>query len=261
MPYLAKITLYPFKSLDGVEVEQATMLASGALLGDRAFALVDAQGLYVNGKRNAKVHGLRTFFDLQERVLVVRVEGTEQKHMFHVDTQRELLTAWLSAYFGFPVILQENNAQGYPDDLKAPGPTIISTATLDTVASWFAGTDTRTFRLRFRANLELAGEEPFWEDRLYREAGAFVSFRIGDVLFEGSNPCKRCVVPSRDPLSGQMYPHFQKTLAEQRAASLPAWAERSRFNHFYRLAVNTCVPASQAGKCVRVGDEVVLVDA
>ena len=260
MPYLARITLYPFKSLDGVEVEQATLLSSGALAGDRTFALIDKQGLYVNGKRCAKVHSLRTFFDMRERVLVVREEGTEQKHIFHIDAEQERLTGWFSDYFGFPVVIQENRERGFPDDVKAPGPTVISTATLDTVASWFAEANVQTFARRFRANLELGGIEPFWEDRLYGEAGTLTTFRIGDVFFEGSNPCKRCVVPSRDPQSGQMYPQFQKTLAERRAASLPSWANRSRFNHFYRLAVNTCVPESEAGKSVRVGDEVVLVD-
>lgn len=259
MPYLAKITLYPFKSFDGIDVEQATLLASGALQGDRVFSLVDERGLYVNGKRNAKVHGLRTFFDVRERVLVVRVEGTEQKHMFHVDAEKERLTAWLSDYFGFSVTIQQNDAQGYPDDLKAPGPTVISAGTLDTVASWFPAANAETFKLRFRANLEFADAEPFWEDRLYGDADTVVPFRIGAVLFEGINPCKRCVVPSRDPQSGQMYPHFQKTLAEKRAAYLPSWANRSRFNHFYRLAVNTRVPESEAGKIVRVGDEIVLL--
>ena len=260
MPYLARMTLYPFKSLDGVEVEQATMLASGALQGDRAFALVDERGLYVNGKRNAKIHGLRSFFDLRERVLLVHVEGTTREYAFHVDAERGRLTDWLSDYFGFPVRLQQNDAQGYPDDLKAPGPTVISASTLDTVASWFPDADTRTFKQRFRANLELAGVEPFWEDRLYGEAGTTVRFRIGAVVFEGTNPCKRCVVPSRDPLSGQMYPLFQKTLAEKRAEYLPSWANRSRFNHFYRLAVNTCVPASEAGKVLHLGDEVTVLE-
>ena len=212
-------------------------------------------------KRNAKVHGLRTFFDVRERVLVARVEETEQKHIFHVDLERERLIAWLSDYFGFSVTVQENDAQGYPDDLKAPGPTIISAGTLDTVASWFPEANAQTFKLRFRANLELADAEPFWEDRLYGDADTVVPFRIGDVLFEGINPCKRCVVPSRDPQSGQMYPHFQKTLAEKRAEYLPSWANRSRFNHFYRLAVNTRVPASETGKVVRVGDEVVMLSA
>lgn len=56
-----------------------------------------------------------------------------------------------------------------------------------------------------------------------------------------------------------MYPLFQKTLAERRAAYLLAWATRSCFNHFYRLAVNTLVPASEAGKVVRVGDEVAIL--
>jgi uncharacterized protein len=42
---------------------------------------------------------------------------------------------------------------------------------------------------------------------------------------------------------------------------LPTWAERSRFNHFYRLAINTIVPADQAGKIIRVGDEIEVVPA
>jgi uncharacterized protein YcbX len=260
MPYLAKIMLYPIKALDGIEVEQATLLASGALKGDRAFALVDEQGQYINGKRNAKVHGLRTFFDSRERLLAVRIEGTELQYTFQLEREKERLEAWMSAYFGIKVALWHNDGQGYPDDVRAAGPTIIGTRTLETVASWFPRAESQTFALRFRANLEIADAEPFWEDRLYDEVGTVVRFRVGDVLFEGSNPCKRCVVPSRDPRSGQTYPLFQKTLAEKRAAYLPAWANRSRFNHFYRLAVNTCVPASEAGKVLRVGDEVVLME-
>ena len=60
MPYLARILIYPIKSLDGVAVTQATVLKSGALQSDREFAIVDEHGRFVNGKRNAKVHGLRS---------------------------------------------------------------------------------------------------------------------------------------------------------------------------------------------------------
>ena len=51
---------------------------------------------------------------------------------------------------------------------------------------------------------------------------------------------------------------FSKTFAERRQATLPAWAEPARFNHYYRLAVNTCT--IEAGR-LRVGDELTLVDA
>lgn len=54
-PYLAKILLYPVKSLDGVEVENARVLASGALQYDRKFAIFDEQARFVNAKRHAKI--------------------------------------------------------------------------------------------------------------------------------------------------------------------------------------------------------------
>jgi hypothetical protein len=67
------------------------------------------------------------------------------------------------------------------------------------------------------------------------------------------------VVPPRDPFTGTGIPEFAKVFARKREEKLPRWAERSRFNHFYRLAVNTKVPEDQAGKVVRVGDELELI--
>jgi uncharacterized protein YcbX len=48
MPYLAKIWLYPIKSLDGIEVEKATILDRGSLEYDREFAFFDAENKFVN---------------------------------------------------------------------------------------------------------------------------------------------------------------------------------------------------------------------
>jgi len=100
---------------------------------------------------------------------------------------------------------------------------------------------------------------PFWEDRLYGVKGSRVRFRIGDCLLDGNNPCQRCVVPPRDPLTGEGYPNFSKIFAEKRAQTLPDWAEKSRFNHYYRLAINTLVPQDQAGKAIQIGDVVEVV--
>ena len=159
------------------------------------------------------------------------------------------------------------SAAGFPDDDLAPGPTIVSTASLEAVCAWFPGMTLDSARLRFRASLEISGvptesgQVPaFWEDRLFGADGASpVRFRIGDVLFEGSNPCARCVVPSREPSTGFVTPAFQRRFAERRQAALPHWAPAERFDHFYRMAVNTRVPASERGKLLRLGDAVELM--
>jgi uncharacterized protein len=256
MPYLARIYIYPMKSLEGVSLSSVSILASGALQHDRTFALVDEQGKFVNGKRNSKVHHLRSRFDFAAGVLTLWVQGTEREASFHLATEREALNSWLSTYFDRAVTVVENTVSGFPDDTKASGPTVISTATLQTVASWFPDLDEQTIRLRLRANLEIGGVPAFWEDKLFAEAETVVPFHIGDVLFEGVNPCQRCVVPSRDPYTGEIFPHFQEIVMKKRKESLPSWSTSSRFNHFYRLSTNTRISASEEGKRLHIGDSI-----
>jgi uncharacterized protein YcbX len=205
----------------------------------------------MNGKRTPKVHLLRSRIDPNGRS--VAFETPNMRQSFQIDSDRPQLESWLSNFFGVSVTLVENTDSGFPDDTNAPGPTVISTATLREVASWFPGLGLDEARLRFRANLEIDGVEPFWEDRLYGEQGQIVQFEIGDTLFEGVNPCQRCVVPTRSPLSGEADSEFAKTFAERRQESLPEWVTRSRFDHYYRLAVNT---RGMGGGIMRLGDEV-----
>jgi uncharacterized protein YcbX len=243
IPYLARITIYPIKSLDGVEVEAATLLPGGALEHDRRFALLDDQG-FVNGKRTDNVHRLRALTDVAARTLELSGDAARCEPIgrpFQLDSDRAILTAWLRQYFKLDESLRlvENVAGGFPDDTQSPGPTIVSTATLERVASWFPDLTLDEVRRRFRANLEIGGVEAFWEDRLFGEAGEVVRFCLGDAVLEGVNPCQRCVVPTRDSFSGVAIAGFAKRFAEQRQACFPPWAARSRFDHFYRLAVNT----------------------
>jgi uncharacterized protein len=256
LPHLASIFIYPVKSLEPVSVQQIRVLASGALEGDRGFAMFEAGDKFVNGKRNPLVHRLRSSFDPLTGVLRIGRAETGLTSAFHVDKQKAELETWLTEFFGMPVSFRRNAEVGFPDDLDCPGPTLISTSTLAEVASWFPPLDVQQMRVRIRANLEFGGVEPFWEDRLYSVKGSLVRFRIGDCLFDGNNPCQRCVVPPRDPQTGENYPGFSKIFTEKRQRTLPAWAEKSRFNHFYRLAINTIVPEGQSGKSLRVGDEV-----
>jgi len=86
-----------------------------------------------------------------------------------------------------------------------------------------------------------------------------VRFRIGDVQFEGSNPCARCPVPPRNPQTGAEFPGFQKRFTELRRATLPSWSPQERFDHFYRMATNTRVAPAESNKLLRLNDPVVLL--
>lgn len=259
MPYLAGISLYPIKSLDGIAVNQAKVLPSGALCHDREFAILDTQGRFVNGKRNANVHLLRSTWDVSTQTICLQIQGTLEKHEFEMESDRIQLETWLSEYFGFAVTLVRNSNTGFPDDNIASGPTVISTATLETVASWFPGISVTEMRQRLRTNLEINGVPRFWEDRLFANEGEVVKFQIGEVIFEGINPCQRCIVPTRNSLTGESYANFPKVFTEKRRETLPNWVNSSRFNHFYRLSINTKIPAIEAGKVLQIGDEIKLL--
>lgn len=256
--YLAGIRIYPVKSLDPVTLTEATILPSGALVHDREFALRDAEGRYVNAKRHALIHQLRMEWDDERNTVCLRPEGSAREFSFSLTEDVNALENWLGRFFDQPITLARSPDAGFPDDTNAPGPTVISTATLEAVASWYPGLSVAEIRTRFRANLELGGVPAFWEDRLYGEAGAAVFFQIGDVQIEGVNPCQRCIVPTRDTHTSELYPDFAQIFRTKREETLPPWATRSRFNHFYRLAVNTCIPLSEPSKILRVGDPVTL---
>ncbi|NJN38506.1 MAG: MOSC domain-containing protein [Acaryochloridaceae cyanobacterium CSU_3_4] len=252
-PYLARIDLYPFKSLDGVRVKMARVLSSGALEHDREYALFDHQGRVVNGKRCAQIHRLRSQFTDNFQTIALGDINESTAQVFHVDRDLASLEAWLSNYLQRDIHIQHNSTMGFPDDTQSPGPTLISTATLEIIASWFPPLTLAEIRRRFRTNLEIGGVPAFWEDQLFAAADQRVQFQIGSLVLEGVNPCQRCIVPSRDSHSGAATAQFQKIFSHNRQQSLLDGVNRDRFNHFYRLAVNTQVSKAQ-GKTITEGD-------
>lgn len=257
---LGRIWIYPIKSLPGVEVAQARILPAGNLEHDREFALVDGDGRFMNAKRTAEIHRIRATWDLASRQvsLAERVDVTGQpstESTFHLDQDRTEISDWFSAFFEMPLTLIHQADGGFPDDTESPGPTVVSTASLQAVAGWFPELDTDELRYRFRANLELAGGEPFAEDLLVAGDDQPVPFQVGEAMLFGTNPCQRCVVPTRSPITGAVWPGFQKQFANRRQAEFTLPSKRGRFDHFYRLSVNTKVRHSEP-QVVRVGDSV-----
>jgi uncharacterized protein YcbX len=258
--WLANIRLHPIKGLDPVSIAEARVGPNGGLELDRVWVLLSVDGQWINGKRTAAIHHIRAEYDPLVSMVTLSVSGGAKKSNrlkpahFAFPADHERAAAWFSEYFDQTVIVR-HISEGAPDDGLAPGPTIVSTASLRAVCEFFPGIELHQARERFRTTLEVDGVPAFWEDQLFGEHENYpVRFKIGEVAFEGSNPCARCPVPPRNPRTGEGLVGFQKKFAEMRSASLPATSPASRFDHFYRLATNTRVPGTEQGKLLRVGD-------
>ncbi len=247
-PYLSRIFIYPFKGLDPQEVDSVKVLKSGSLEHDREFALFDEDGNVISGKREKKVHKVRSFVDFNEELIRLRYEREEYEFSF---ADFKGIEEFFSEVFGYRVTLRRFEGEGFPDDRKAHGPTLVSGETLREIAGWF-GLDEENVRRRFRTNLEIANVPPFWEDMLVGK-----KFRVGDVILEGAGISKRCPVPTRDPLTGEEYEGFVKRFIDMRKRTLPAWSPKDIFSDtFYRLCLNTVSFESNEGKILKVGDKV-----
>jgi uncharacterized protein YcbX len=259
MAVVSRINVFPVKSCDGLSVAQSRVLPTGALQHDRQFALVDSEGRFINAKSTPVIHRLMMKVDPGTREFHVGHREGALELQGHLDHDGKELSDWLSTFFEKDVSIVENDEVGFPDDLDASGPTVISVATLQAVSEWFPGLSLESVRMRFRANIEIDGVEPFWEDRLFGGDQQPKPFRVGQILFGGTNPCQRCVVPTRDQLTGEVTPpSFAQKFREFREQTLPDWAARERFNHFYRLSTNTRLLGGEGG-VFQVGDFIELV--
>jgi uncharacterized protein YcbX len=293
MPTLDRITIYPVKSLDGMEVVESCVLKSAGLENDRRWRLIDMDGRVINAKRSPVFSAIRAEFELDERLVTLWVDpaavaaaalpaadlerlrglagdlggqrsgGPIVRDSFHLVPGQGGPCEWLSEAFGVGVLLQERADGGFPDDRDAPGPTLVSTATLMEVARWF-GFDLAESRRRFRANLEIGGCDAFWEDTLASPARPELqpslldlpadlpvdpyadlpppeprAFSIGDARFIATNVCRRCVVPSRDTRTGAGTEHFRDAFEARRSRGMRADVDAGGWGSLYRLGVNT----------------------
>ncbi|MCE9630381.1 MAG: MOSC N-terminal beta barrel domain-containing protein [Planctomycetia bacterium] len=212
MSTLDRITIYPVKSLDGVDVATARVLPAGGLEHDRRWQLVDMEGRVLNAKRSPLLHAIRAEYDLGDlagsdataaggvprlgaNVITLAIDpaavaaraipAIERLAGLAADTfplvpGPDGPCGWLAEAFGQPVLLLERADGGFPDDREAAGPTVISTATLVEVARWFR-LDVDECRRRFRANLEVGGCAAFWEDSLASPARPELQPSLGDL--------------------------------------------------------------------------------
>ncbi|MCS7019860.1 MAG: MOSC N-terminal beta barrel domain-containing protein [Cytophagales bacterium] len=253
MPFVENIVVYPIKSMDGLSVRQAVVTKGGSLAWDRQFAFFTAEGKTVNAKKYPTIQQIRADFNLNYG-LVTFTFGKQSK-TFDLFYDQAAIAQWIGGFLGIAIEMRQNNNSGFPDDRQRSGPTVISTATLQTVANWF-GLSVEQTRRRFRANIEIGGCPPFWEDSLLQAPDTPRSFYLGEVEIYGLKACARCPVPSRNPDTGIALAHFQAVFERLRREHLPSFAPVSQFPHYYFLSINTQIPAHQAGKVIQIGDVV-----
>jgi uncharacterized protein YcbX len=266
-PRLANIRLHPIKSLDPVSVAEARIGPACGLELDRTWALYTLDNRVVRGKRTPAIFRIRAEFapDVSSVTLSAPTDHRRiESRQFAFPQEHDAAAEWFTEYFEQRILVRHSR-NGYPDDAIANGPTIISTPTLRTICEWFPELTLCEARRRFRTTLEIdcaAAPDalpPFWEDCLFGPANTYaVRFSVGEVNFEGSNPCERCSVPPRDSYTGEDGTGFQKRFSDLRREHLPPWATAELFDHFYRLATNTRVALGETGKMLRAGDPVIL---
>ena len=254
MPSLLSITVYPIKSLDGLDLPAATVLPSGALQNDRRYALFDSEDRIVNGKRVPAIGLLRATYDDMATRVTLSYEDDQQT--FSLEREQAELAHWCGKVLGLDCRMAENNETGFPDDLEAPGPTLISTGSLEAIGKWFPEIRLGETRRRFRANLEIDVAQPFWEDRLLSDLNPTHEFCIGPTRWRAEKICQRCAVPSRDSRTAEAITGFARDFALRREQQLPPWSPRGMFDHFFRFAINTRLVAAGNDRAIRVGDEV-----
>lgn len=258
-PTVGRITIYPVKSLDGVSLQKARVGNGGCLLHDREYAIVDSSGNFINGKSNEQVHRLRSQVDLGNNIISFRHQEEVSWKNFHLQNEIAAINIYLSEFFGTRAALLKNTEGRFMDIPDIAGITAVSTASLETVTSWFADMDIEETRKRFRATIEIRNVPAFWEDRLFFEEGTAVKFKAGEITFLGISPRARCVVPTRHPETGEVIHGFPKTFARQRTETLPEWSTLSDYGHAYYLTVNCFIPATEFDKQIEVGDEVKII--
>jgi len=258
MARIAGLRVFPVKGLDGEAVERAALRPGGTLAGDRAFALVAEDGDPVNAKQFPDLHDFRTDCDPEAETLVV-VGPDGDRREFDLREDLDAAGDWFADRLDADLALARADGDAGFVDRPSMGPSVVSTATLEAVASWFDGLDTEDVRRRLRANVEVGGVPAFWEDRFVGEDAP--AFEAGGVRFEGVTPCNRCVVPSRDPDTGEPVEGFRRTFRSERERAFPAWADWDAFDHYYAVMILARAPGLAGDEVLAVGDDVAVEPA
>ena len=225
---IAQLFLYPVKGCRGIEIERATLAATGLEvdgIGDREWVVVDAAGEFLSQRvlpQMALIETRLTSTALRLKapgMLQLEVPFASEGDVVNVTvwndtvaavTQGEVADAWFSRYLGQPCRLMRFDPEARRlSNVRYTGATPAPYKFADAFALLIASTASLTdlnARLdkrgmaavsleRFRPNIVLDGVDAFEEDYVERVT-------LGDAELKVVKPCVRCSVPNVDPATG-----------------------------------------------------------
>lgn len=210
--------IYPIKSAAPIELPSAWVEARGLAM-DRRFMVCGPEGRFITAREEPRL--LQLLPTLVHDGLILSAPGKLPIYLHYrdIDSERrqvqvwddilaarrcpQAVDAWLSDYLETPVHLVYNDPESYRlagraadrPVLFADGYPLLLTNEGSLQALRDAGPADTQMR-RFRPNLVVSGAEAWAEDHWHRIA-------IGDVELELVKPCERCVLITRDPLTGE----------------------------------------------------------
>jgi len=217
---LTELNIFPIKSTAPIRLAMAEVSKHG-LQWDRRWMLVDADGLFITGRKFPQLTKIQTA--VHKDSLAVFAPGMETLYIpfdFPFTTKRIVrvwkdicevpaygaaIDDWFSTFLTSPCHLVY-----MPDDYVRPvdrtyaGPTdqtsfsdgfpllLISQSSLADLNSHL---ETPVIMDRFRPNLVVHGCDAYAEDQ-------WQQIRVGEAIFKVVKPCSRCIFTTVDPASG-----------------------------------------------------------
>ncbi|MBX9833177.1 MAG: MOSC N-terminal beta barrel domain-containing protein [Burkholderiaceae bacterium] len=271
---IARLFVYPVKSCAGIEVQQALLTETGLDL-DRAWMVVDAQGIFLTQRSLPRMALIRPQLKTDEMVL--RAPGMLTLHVTidaveapsTVTVWRDTVPAWdmgavaaqwFTDFLGQPCRLvrfdpehRRLSSMAWTGGVEAPNqfadgfPVLVaSEASLEELNGRLVAAGHAAVGMeRFRPNVVLAGLDAHDEDRvdLVRVDGG----AEGDVHLQPVKPCARCPIPNIDPATAQIDPAVGDTLR--------AYRQDKRLNGAVTFGMNAIVRQG-AGQLLRVGQRI-----
>lgn len=271
---IARLFVYPVKSCAGIEVQQALLTETGLDL-DRAWMVVDAQGVFLTQRSLPRMALIRPQLKTDEMVL--RAPGMLALHVTidaveapsTVTVWRDTVPAWdmgavaaqwFTDFLGQPCRLvrfdpehRRLSSMAWTGGVEAPNqfadgfPVLVaSEASLEELNGRLVAAGHAAVGMeRFRPNVVLAGLDAHDEDRvdLVRVDGG----AEGDVHLQPVKPCARCPIPNIDPATAQIDPAVGDTLRTYR--------QDKRLNGAVTFGMNAIVRQG-AGQLLRVGQRI-----
>jgi uncharacterized protein YcbX len=213
LPWVSQLTIYPIKGCAGIDVSELTFDSDGPL-HDRRLMVVDANGLFVTQRQNAKLALIRPLIGADGKIVVAAPGQSPltlpdpQGEEFSVTVWKDTITAhvypaeinaWFSTVLGVPVRLVKQAGARERTNKYVDGSFRVSFADgapvlLTSIGSLNALNSELPSPVpmnRFRANIVIDGTSAYAED-------SWTELNIGGVKFGGTWDCSRCVVTTID---------------------------------------------------------------